>query len=75
MLGMGPLLWHEANRVMHNNSKASGAEPVSRTEAWVIDDLFTQNPKWKYRSPAAWQYYRRIDEINRRCTPQHNEQR
>lgn len=66
MLGMGPILWREANRLMHNNAKASGPDPVSRDEAWVIDNSFTQNPKWRYRSPAAWWYYQRLDEINSR---------
>lgn len=66
MLGIGPILWREANRFMYNNPKASGAEPVSRSEAWIHDDPGTMNPKYRYRSPAAWWYYQQIDEINRR---------
>lgn len=67
MLGIGPFLWREANSLMHNNPKASGPDPVSRAEAWVIEDPYCDTPRWRYRSPAAWWYYQRIDEINRRC--------
>ena len=66
MLGLGPILWREANRLMHNNPRASGPDPVSRDEAAIVVDAFVSNPKYRYRSPAAWYYYLRIDEINRR---------
>lgn len=66
MLGIGPILWHEANRLMHNNPKASGAEPVDRLEAWIYEDIGTSIPKYRYRSPAAWWYYQKLDEINAR---------
>ena len=66
MLGIGPILWREANRIMHGNPKASGPDPVSRLEALIIEDPFVDNPRWRFQSPAAWWYYRRIDELNRR---------
>lgn len=65
MPGMGPLMWQEANRIMHGNPRASGAEPVSRLEALVVDDAFIDTPKYRYRSPAAWLYYQWLDGLAR----------
>jgi hypothetical protein len=75
MLGMGPILWREANRLMHNNPKASGVEPVSRIEAGAVDDPYVDTPKWRHRSPAAWWYYKRLDEINRGASTVPGEQK
>ena len=66
MLGMGPILWRQANQVMHLNPRASGAEPVSRDEASIARDHFCFVPKYRYESPAAWLYYRMIDHIDGR---------
>lgn len=67
MLGMGPILWREANRVIHPNSPmASRDEPVPRNEAWIIADAGTDNPRYRYEYPAAHLYYQWLDSINLR---------
>lgn len=62
MLGMGPILWREANRITHPNSpNAWRDEPMPRDEAWLIADAGTQTPRYRYEYPAAWLYYQMLD--------------
>ena len=68
MLGMGPILWREANRLMWPNSpNAARDEPVPREEAFTVADPGTMIPRYRYEYPAAWAYYRALDAINLRA--------
>lgn len=63
-LGMGPLMWRKVNLDMWNSVNASKDEPVSREEAQTVYDSTVNGVRYRYLYPAAWTYYRWLDEFN-----------
>ena len=61
-LGAGPLIWRQVNREFYNC--ALDPDPVEREFADEISEYEVQNPRYRYRYPAAHEYYKRLDAFN-----------
>lgn len=61
-LGAGPIIWRQVNREIYNCGH--DPDPIERELADEVADYAISNPRYRYRYPAAREYYRRLDAFN-----------